>query len=104
MVHHGRLRHNQLEHRQANEKPEVKTYYWILGVSDETGRRIIYGYKPSYQEAQLKASSIHNATTEIVALKTRDENSASRQLRALVLDETNDIDESFKKFKHVSES
>ena len=75
-------------------------YYWIVGVSDTSGRRIIYGNKDTYEEAQKTVASILDAECEIIPLRTRDSRRATQMLRGGVLNETNSVDEALKRFKH----
>jgi hypothetical protein len=56
------------------------TYYWIVSTSDSTGRRIIYGCKRDYAEAEKMSSTIHNAHTEIVPLNSKDESAIKNWL------------------------
>ncbi len=98
----NRIYHPKIDHRNIKYNPR-RTYYWIVGESDETGRRMIYGYRNTESEAKQVANRIRNAVCRVIPLDTRDDKEASRRIRAMVLDETGDIDESFKRFKHVTE-
>lgn len=82
-------------------RQEEKLYYWIVGISDTSGRRIIYGCKESYEEAQKTEAGILNAECEIIPLKTKDSRRAAQMIRARVLNETQSIDETLKRFKHM---
>lgn len=80
---------------------EAQTYYWIW--ADDGGRKIVWGPYPTNEEAQRRAYGKLHCYFEVVPLHTRDEGTASRMLRARMLDSTGDISESFKRFKHKEE-
>lgn len=61
----------------------TNTYYWIVGVSDSTGRCIIYGCKNTYEEAYQQTQKIINAETEIIPLQTRDSKLASAKIKEM---------------------
>jgi len=75
-----------------------QVYWWIWGV--EHGRRIVWGPYESDSEAYAKGYSKLSGKFEVVPLRTRDTAEASRILRARLFEETGDIDETFKYFRH----
>lgn len=72
-------------------------YYWIWGL--EGGRRVLCGPKTTEDEAYQWGFANLSGDFEVIPLKTRDEATASRILRARLLEETN-TDTAFKRFKH----
>ena len=98
MIDHQRIQHNDIKHTSK------RLYYWIVGESEESGKRMIYGYRNTESEAKQVANRIRNAVCKVVPLDTKDDKEASRRIRAMVLDETQSIDESFKRFKHVNDA
>jgi hypothetical protein len=98
---HNSLEHRQLQHKSANE-PSAKTYYWVWATL-ENGRHIIWGAYNTYNDAENKAYSKLGGNFEVVPLKTRDESEASRILRAKYLEESGDVEDSFKRFKHTQD-
>ncbi len=99
-MYHQRLAHKNIAHKDVRAKANDKVYFWIVGTSNKTGRRIIYGWKPSYEEAERVGAGIQGASIEVHLLHTRDETEAARLLRATVLEESHDIDEALRRFKH----
>ncbi len=102
-----RIKHPAVHHRQQGESFKghkqgqgQKQYFWIWAESNESGRVIIYGCKNSYEEAQRFTNKLNNATCHITPLSTKDESSASQRIRAIILEESGDIDNSFKRFSH----
>ena len=96
MRHQG-IKHNSVSHHTSSS---LQTYYWIVGVSDNSGRGMIYGCKTSREEAEKIIGLIHNATCEIIESKTDNEDDFTREQRARVLTETGDIDLAYKRFDH----
>lgn len=80
---------------------ELPTYYYIVGESDATGRRIIYARKNTPAEAELVANSIHNAHCEVIPSKHSSSKAFAQELRAKVLTDGGDIDVALKRFKHL---
>lgn len=96
------IEHPKIQHQNIIHSPR-RLYYWIVGESDATGRRMIYGYRNTESEAKQIANRIRNAVCRVIPLETRDDKEASRQIRAMVLDETQSIDEAFKRFRHIDD-
>jgi hypothetical protein len=113
-VHHPTIHHNsisKLHHREVSrpmlakdsgneQRTSRQTYFWIWAMSKSTGAAIIYGCRTSREEAERVVNKISNASCEITELPTKDESDASRRLRALKLNRTQDIDKSLVKFQH----
>lgn len=45
---------------------EHRKYYYVVGESDTTGRRIIYARKDNRLDAEKVANEIHNAHCEVI--------------------------------------
>jgi hypothetical protein len=73
-------------------------YYWIVG--KDAGRRIIMGAYGTYEEADMDGYN-NFKDYEIIPLNTRDRSMAREMIRKKVLDETHDIEETFRRFKHL---
>jgi len=102
MAKHHRISHRKLDHKNVEHRSsDNPVYFWIVGESSETGRRLIYGYKTSMEEAEKAKAKIHNATVTIYPLRTTDEDEVTRMMRAGVLEDTGDVDESYKRFRHT---
>lgn len=89
------------EFKQEMEKSsqlDTGTYYWIWGI--EEGRRVLCG--PEMTEEAAYQWGFKNLTSdfEVVPLSTRDEATASRIMRARLLEETGSPSLTFKRFKH----
>ncbi len=97
-MQHHRIKHESVQHHKVEGK---QTYYWVVGVSDDSGRGMIFGYKLSETEAEEAVGKIHNAQCEIIPSHTNNEDIFSRELRGKTLMETGDIDFSYKKFDHT---
>jgi len=95
-MQHRSIKHHSVQH----PKSDKQTYYWIVGVSNDSGRGMIFGYKFSKQDAEEAINKIHNAQCEIIESHTTDESKFSQELRGKVLMETGDIDDSYRKFDH----
>lgn len=78
--------------------PSAGIYYWIVGW--HKNHRVILGSFVTEQEAYQEGYSKFQSDFKVIPLKTRDEAKASREIRAMVLDETRDVDETFKRFRH----
>lgn len=96
--------HHSMPHagQDGNKQMDSKTYYWIW--AEEGGRRILWGAYNSHEEAERRAYSKLHCYFEIIALNTRDEGTASKILRARLLDSSGNISESFQRFKHNGDS
>jgi len=73
-------------------------FWWVYGLYN--GRRIILGPFSSENEAYDEGYTKISSDIDVVGLHTRDEAKASREIRAKVLDETRDVSETFKRFRH----
>lgn len=73
-------------------------YWWVYG--NQNGRRVLFGPFTTEDEAEREGYAKLTSNYETVCLKTRDEQQASRILRARVLGETQNLDETFRRFKH----
>jgi len=80
---------------------DSRTYYWIW--AEENGRHILWGPYQSNEEANRKGFAKLHCYFEVVPLRTRDEGTASRLLRARLLDDSGDISGSFKRIKHTGD-
>ncbi|MCK9369860.1 hypothetical protein M0R04_08150 [Candidatus Dojkabacteria bacterium] len=98
-MRHPNIKHPSTQHRKTEAK---QTYYWIVGVSDASGRGMIFGYKTNMAEAEKAVEQIHNAHCEIVPSHTNNEDEFSRELRGKALMETGDIDVAYRKFDHTN--
>jgi len=76
----------------------IGVYWWVYGW--HKNRRIILGPYSSEEEAYEDGYAKISSDVKAVPLRTRDEQKASREIRARVLDETRDIDETFRRFRH----
>lgn len=90
------LHSRNLQH--SNESLDSRTYYWIW--AEENGRRILWGPYTTNEEAQRRGYSKLHCYFEVVALRTKDESTASRLMRARMLNDTGNIGESFQRFGH----
>ena len=102
MISRNKVHHSKIQHQGsvADKTTPSRTYFWIWAET-ENGRRIVWGAYQSYNEAQRVGASKLNCPFEVIELNTRDEGTASRILRARLLNESNgNIEESFKRFSH----
>jgi len=79
-------------------KFDTGIYFWIWAI--ENGRRILLGPFNSEDEAHRRGYSVLSVDFEVIPLKTRSVVMASRILRSRVADETKDMGQTFKRFKH----
>lgn len=96
-------RQNAEARERMTQKPpplrlQTGTFWWVWGVED--GRRILFGSFSSEGEAYQVGYAKLSGNFEVVPLKTIDVSAASRILRARVLNETEDVTKTFKRFKH----
>lgn len=84
-----------LRARQTNSRDLV---YWVLG--EKNGKRLIMGYYTSETEAENDGQRKFGEGYQVYPMHTIDRAEASRIIRKKVLDETNDIEDAFKKFGH----
>ena len=100
-----KIQHNKIMHKynglthEHEPNTNTKYYYWIWFDRSE-GHKGLWGAYSTYEEADRKAVSKLNTPFEIVKLRTRDEGEASRMLRSQLLNETGDVETSFKRFSH----
>lgn len=80
-------------------RPALVIYYWLLGRKAE--RRVIMGPYVSYEAADVDGYSNFGSEYEVIPLKTRDRAAAREEIRKKVLDETHDVEETFKRFRHI---
>jgi len=77
---------------------DLGLYWWIRG--EHRGRRVILGpfldEKSAYEAGYEQLSSDFT----VLMLRTKDEAKASRLIRAMVLEETRNLDNTFKRFRH----
>ena len=96
----SKVHHKKIPHK--GDKPGTSTtfrkYYWIW--AEDGNRRIVWGAYSTREEAQRIGASKLNCPFEVVELPTKDEASASRMLRARLLNETGDTENSFSRFSH----
>lgn len=85
--------------RQELPKLTGHTFYWIWGRNG--GRRVVWGPFNTQQEATQKALTKLSSDFEVIPLRTRDQATASRIMRARYLNETEDFDETFRNFQHT---
>jgi len=78
--------------------PARPSYWWIWAL--EQGKRMVLGPFLTEGEAWRYGYSKLASNFEVKDLHTRDEAKASRYFRAQLLDETNDISTTFKRFRH----
>lgn len=71
------------EHVHSKEPRTILTYYWIVEVSNATGRSCIFGCKNSHQEAELEVAKLNNATCEIIPLNTKDSRLAHSKINEM---------------------
>ena len=76
----------------------IGVYWWVYGW--HKNRRIVLGPYSSEDEAYEDGCAKISSDVKVIPLKTRDEQKASREIRARVLDETRNIDETFRRFRH----
>jgi len=72
--------------------------YWVFG--EKKGKRLIMGYYQSQTEAEEDGFRKFQDNYTVYPMHTIDRAEASRIIRKKVLDETNDIEDAFKKFSH----
>lgn len=92
VIHHFGLPHVNLPQR------DNKQYYWVWGQGD--GRNVVWGPFNTYEEAERKGSSKLSGYFEVIPLRTRQEQEASRIIRSKQLEKTGDAGKSFERFKH----
>lgn len=95
-----------LEQGSANKTPrmvhlDLGVYYWIWGWADN--RRILWGPYMSEKEAYTAGYERLQTDFEVIPLRTRDETSASRQMRARLLEEQASVSDTFRPFGHKVE-
>ena len=73
-------------------------YYWVVG--KDAGRRVIMGAYGTYDDADRDGYNTFK-DYEVIPLNTRDRGMAREMIRKKVLDETHDIEETFRRFKHL---
>lgn len=93
-----RMRKAQIAHHPQPLHFDTGTYYWVWGM--ENGRRVLWGPAYSYEEANRVGYSKLTGTFEVVPLRTKNEATASRMLKARVLNETSSADEALKRLRH----
>lgn len=77
---------------------DLGIYYWIRG--NYEGRRVILGPYLSEKEAYEAGYAQLASDFDVVMLRTKDEAKASRLIRAMVLEETRNLGDTFKRFRH----
>ena len=77
---------------------DKKTYYYVWGW--QGNRRVLWGAFDTEDMAYEEGYSKLDSDFTVVPLPTRDLQRASRELRARVLSETGNVDETFRHFKH----
>lgn len=87
-----------LRDRPSPRRMERLMYYWLIG--KDAGRRVIMGGYESYEAAEMDGFA-NFQEYEIIPLPTRDRGAAREMIRKHVLDETHNVDETFKRFKHI---
>lgn len=80
---------------------DSRTYWWLW--ASDNGRHIVWGPYITQEEGYRRGYAKLHCPFEVVPLHTRDTNAASATLRSRLLDETGNIGESFKRFKHKEE-
>ena len=102
---------NKIVHRKVSHSNKISSspcererrdYYWIWFDRDGEHKGL-WGAYNSYEEAERKAVSKLNVPYEIVKLSTRDESEASRRLRANLLNDTGNVEQTFNRFSHKEE-
>lgn len=73
-------------------------YWWVWGW--DGNRRALFGPFASEKEGYDRGYEKLQTDFEVLALRTRNEVEASRQLRYRVLDETENVNEAFRRFRH----
>jgi len=73
-------------------------YYWIKG--EYMGRRVVLGPYLSEKEAYEVGYEQLSTDFVVLQLKTKDETKASRLIRAMVLEETSNLGDTFRRFRH----
>lgn len=99
MVQHHRAQHHYSG--QTQHAHEQREYYWIWFDRDDK-HKALWGAYNSYNEAERKAVSKLNVPYEIIKLPTRNETEASRLVRAKMLGDSGDVEETFNRFSHRS--
>lgn len=100
-----KLNHRRIEHRHSSQlsgravSEPKREWYWILFSKDGV-HKALWGAYPTYEEADRKAVSKLNVLYEIIKLPTRDETTASRLVRSDVLNNTGNMETTFRRFSH----
>ena len=95
----GKGHHRVADPQQATNRD----YYWITSVSTG-GKYIILGPYADENAAQQVGYSQLDQEFDVHALKTRDKNMASSQLKTLRLSQTHNIDEAIARSSHRSDA
>jgi hypothetical protein len=81
-----------------------RTYYWVLGDTRKFSTKVqgaIMGYYLSEEEATRDAELKFGLDNfRVFPLTTINRPEAARRIRKIILDETNSIDQAFKRFSH----
>lgn len=65
-------------------------YYWVLGVSPESGKKALIGPYATEGQAQEAADDLDD--TQIYALGTKNQQKAAREIKAKILRRERDLD------------
>lgn len=84
--------------RRASHPPQQTEYYWVWGW--DGNRRVIFGPFNTDNEANELGYQKLQTDYEVVRLNTRNEQEASRKLRFQVLDNTANLPEAMRRFRH----
>lgn len=87
----------RIESRLPRPEPKATgAYYWIWAIKN--GRLVVVGSEPSEQEAyRFGYSKLGDVEFHVVALPTRNMDTAVRMIKAKVLDRTANLDFSIKR-------
>ena len=91
--------YDELEQRYNTENVVGKqTFFYVMGVSPKKGKLAILGPFTSAREADDAATTLLDP--EIFELKTKDLSKATREIKALILERTEDADKALERVKH----
>jgi hypothetical protein len=81
-----------------SKKQKWRQYYWVIG--RDKARRVIMGAYRTYDEADRDGYA-NFQEYEVITLPTKDRTAAREMIRKRILDETHDVIETFRRFKHL---
>ena len=73
-----------------------RNYYWLYGMSS----RVVIGAIATADEAENKAMSIMDDEFKVYRLPTKDRKQAVRMIKAKLLEETRELEQSMRRFSH----